>query len=1061
MLSAGTMFAQSTISGKVTDAETGEPLEGVAVLVKGTTIGMFTDAQGMYSLDVPADAQTLLFTYVGRKTVERPVEGSTVNVEMSTDDLELDEVVVTAVGLEANRKSLGYSVQNVDADDIVNARETNLVNALNSKVAGVQVISSSGMPGASANIRVRGATSINGSNSPLFVIDGVPIDNSESGADVDGVDQSNRAIDINPNDIESLTVLKGPAATVLYGIRAANGAVIITTKSGKTGKPRITISASYTADQVNKLPGMQSSFAQGQPRDENGGTLQVGEVGVTTYRGPETFEGFSWGPEIASLEFDGATDYPFDRNGRLVPDGTGSGQPAQAYDPYSFFVTGNTYDLNASVSGGTDRITYYLSAGQLTSNGVVPNATFSRSTFRANIEAKLTDKLTAGMAANFINSGGFRIQRGSNLDGVMLGLLRNTPTFDIGNGLEGQEAADDPSTYVLPSGEQRSYRFGLYDNPYWTVNKNPFEDDVNRMIGYASLAYEFTPWLTASYKLGLDYFSEERDGAFDINPGWSPGQVYQNWISSRDINSDLLLMFNRNISPDLSINATLGHNYYSNLRSTQSITGNTLAAPNYYNIRNAADVVSTDDIARRELVGVFGTVNLAYGNYLFANLSARNDWSSTLPEGNNSFFYPAASLGFAFTELLGMSSNPILPYGKLRVSWGQVGNDAPIFSTSNYFNSAFNGGDGFITGITFPAFGTSAFERDIQLGNPNLRPETTTTFEIGAELKFLNGRIGLDVTYYDSESRDQIIAVDLPAATGFTTLVQNAGIISNTGWEAILDIVPIRTNGFEWSIQGNFTAYENTVDTLAENIQEIGLSGFVSTSSRVVTGQPFGAIFGDPFAKTEDGETIIGADGWPVLGTDKVVLGDPNPDFLLGIRNTFSFKGLTLSALIDIRQGGDVWCGTCGIMDYFGTSDVSGELRNETTVFEGVVEQPDGSFVENTQAIPYHDPTLPLNVGNYWVRYGFGGISEMSIYDASWVRLREVTLSYTFPASLLSKIGLGELTLTASGRNLLLMTDFPGIDPETNLTGASNGFGLDYFNMPNTRSYGGSIRISF
>jgi len=643
----------------------------------------------------------------------------------------------------------------------------------------------------------------------------------------------------------------------------------------------------------------------------------------------------------------------------------------------------------------------------------------------------------------------------------MLGLLRNTPTFDIGNGLEGREAANEVDTYVIPStGEQRSYRYGLYDNPYWTVNKNPFEDDVNRMIGYASLAYEFTPWLKASYKLGLDYFAEERDGAFDINPGWSPGQVYQSQRSSRDLNSDLLLMFNKNVSSSLSINATFGHNYFSTRVSSQDVVGNTLAFPNYYNIRNAVDVQSTDDIAQRKLVGVFGTVNLAYNDYLFVNLSGRNDWSSTLPEENNSFFYPAASLGFAFTEALGMSSNPILPYGKLRISWGQVGNDALLYATDNYFNAAVSDGDGFITGITFPAFGVSAFERSTVLGNPNLTPETTTTFEVGAELKFLQGRIGLDVTYYDSKSENQIIAVSLPAATGYTSFIQNAGIISNTGWEAILDIVPIRAGGFEWSISGNFTAYENTVDTLAENIQTIFLEGFTSTSSQVVAGEPYGALYGTGFAKDPDGNTIIGADGFPVVSPTPRVLGDPNPDFLLGIRNTFSFKGLSLSALIDIRQGGDVWCGTCGIIDYFGTSEPSGELRETPVVFDGVVEQPDGSFVPNEQEILYTNPEVGFGA-NYFVRYGFGGISEMSIYDASWVRLREVTLSYSFPRSLVSKLGLGELTLQATGRNLLLSTDYPGIDPESNLTGSSNGFGLDYFNMPNTRSYGGSIRISF
>ncbi len=1045
LLSLSVALAQGTISGTVTDAETGDALEGVAVLVKGTTVGVFTGSDGKYRLQVPEGSETLVFNYVGRLKQEIAIGGrSTLDVSMTPDELQLDEVVVTAVGIEANRRSLGYSVQNVDAEEIVNSRETNLVNALNSKVAGVTVTSSSGSPGSSANIRVRGATSINGSNSPLFVIDGVPIDNSESGSDVDGVDQSNRAIDINPNDIESLTVLKGPAATVLYGIRAANGAVIITTKSGKTGKPRVTISTSYTADQVNKLPGRQNTYAQGRPID-----------GVPTWRGPNTFEGFSWGPAIADLEFDGS-DYSFDQGGRLVPRGTGNGQPAVAYDPYTFFVTGNTLDLNASVSGGSERTTYYISAGRLASNGVVPNATFNRNSFKVRAETKITDKLTVGMSATFVQSGGNRIQRGSNLAGVMLGLLRNTPTFDIGNGLEGQEAADEVSTYELPNGEQRSYRYGIYDNPYWTVNKNPTTDDVNRIIGFTSLKYEFTPWLSLSYKLGADFFTDRRNGAIDINPGWSPGSVFQSFRSSQDINSDLLLQFNRDIGSGFNVNATLGHNFYSTEVINQFTNGFTLAAPNYYHISNAADIQGGESIGRRKLIGAFGQFNISYQDYLFLNLSARNDWSSTLPKESNSFFYPAASLGFAFTEALGMAGDPVFPYGKLRASWGQVGNDAPLYATTNYFNSAFSGGDGFITGITYPAFGLSSFERDILLGNPNLRPETTTTWEAGVDLRFFNGRVGLDLTYYNATTTDQVISVQLPSPTGFTNFVQNAGKITNTGWEGILTLIPVRTRDFEWSITGNFTAYENVVEELAPNIQEIFLAGFVSTSSRAVAGQPFGALWGDAFRKDESGNLLIDDNGWPTLDPDKQIMGDPNPDWLLGLRNTFTYKGVSLSALVDIRQGGDMWCGTCGIIDYFGTSEQSGELRDQTVVFDGVNANGETNSIER----PYYDPAAGLG-SNYWVRFGFGGISEMSIYDASWVRLREVTLTYALPSTFTNKLGMGDISVSLNGRNLLLFTEYPGIDPETNLTGASNGIGLDYFNMPNTRSYGGTLRISF
>ncbi len=1043
MAGAVAVMAQRTITGTVTDAE-GETLIGASILAKGTSSGTVTDIDGTYSLRVPEGVNTLIFSYTGFATQEVELGPSDVlDVTMQESAEQLSEVVVTAIGLEANRARLGYSVQNLESDDIINSQETNIVNGLNSKVAGVTVTSSSGSPGASANIRIRGATSVTGNNQPLFVVDGVPIDNSEFGNGVDGVDQSNRAIDINPNDIENMTILKGPAATSLYGVRAANGVVVITTKSGRAGKPRVSFSSSYRVDEVNKMPELQSSFAQGQP---------IG--GVPTWRGPDTGEGFSWGPAISDLEFDGS-DYPYDQNGRLVPVGQGNGMPAQAYDQNDFFVRGNTYDVNLSVQGGNGIINYFVSAGRLSSNGIVPNATFERNSVKVKLDANLTDKLTISGSANYVNSGGFRIQRGSNLRGVMLGLLRNTPTFDMGNGLVGQEAADNRATYLLPDGRQRSYRAGIYDNPYWTINKNPFQDNVNRLIGYGSLRYELLDWLTVQYKLGLDQYSDRRNSAIDLIPGRIAGSVTQEIITSSDLNSDFLFLVDKDLSDSWNLGAILGHNYFSTDVVSQSAVGNTLAAPDFYHISNATDIQAFEGISRRKLMGVFGDVSLAYNNYLFINGTYRNDWTSTLPEGNNDFQSWSASLGFAFTEALGMQNNPILPYGKLRVSYGAVGNDAPIYATQNYFNAAAATGDGFISGITFPAFGVNAFERDIQLGNNILTPETTTTLEIGGEFKFLRGRLGLDVTYYNSESVDQIIPVQLSATTGFTNAILNAGRITNEGVEIVLTATPVRGQDFSWDIVGNFTHYENTVEELIEDVDNIFLAGFTSTSSEAVVGMPFGAIYGDGFRYDDDGNLLIGADGWPLVDPSKRALGDPNPDFLLGIRNTFSYKGVSLSALLDIRQGGDVWCGTCGIIDYFGTSQVSADERGDVVVFDGLL--PDGT--PNDIAVPLADPTSGL--GSYYrVRYGFGGISEMSIYDASWVRLRELTLSYTIPKSVF-KGKVENMSIALTGRNLWLNTDYPGIDPETNLTGASNGIGLDYFNMPNTRSYAATLRANF
>ncbi len=1050
----GMAMAQRTISGVVTD-ESGSPLPFANVFVEGTTVGTTTDIDGNYSLKVPDGSTTIVVSYTGYDDQELAIGDSNVLNCTMAEGVMLNDIVVTAVGLEANRSKLGYSVQNVGSEEILASKEVNLVNALNSKVAGVTVVSSSGSPGSSSNIRIRGNTSINGSNSPLFVVDGVPIDNDERGNDVDGVDQSNRAIDINPNDIEDMTVLKSAAATALYGVRAANGAIIITTKKGTSGKPRVNISTSYSADQYNKMPARQSTYGQGRP----GADIDGDGFGDSNYNGPETGEGFSWGPAIADLEHSNDDAYGFHADGPLVlkSSGLGNGIAAKAYDPYTFFKTGNTYDLNVSVQGGGEKMNYFISAGRLGSTGIVPNADFQRNSIRLTTSAKLTEKLSADFSANYVNSGGSRIQRGSNIQGVMLGLLRTSPSFDNGNGAEGQEAADIVSTYELESGAQRSYRAGIYDNPYWTVNKNPFNDAVNRIIGYGALNYDVTDWLSLTYKVGTDFYTDRRLGAFDINPGRSVGLVYQSFGENRDLNSDFLVKINRSLTDKLGLNVVLGQNLFDSRFSEQFASGDELSIPNFYNISNAANITAGDVFEQRRILAVFGTADLSYDDFLFLNLTARNDWSSTLPVDNNSFLSYSASLGLTFTELMDLPNTHFLQYGKVRASYGKVGNDAFPYVTTNYFNQAVSGGDGFITTIDFPAYGVNAFEQSSQLGNANLTPETTKSWEVGAEFKFVKDRLGFDVTYFNSQSDGQIIAVDQSAATGYTSLVQNAGIITNKGWELVAYTTPVKLSNdkFRWDINMNFTAIESTVDSLAPGIEEIGLSGFTSTSSRVVKGQPYGAIFGAGFQRDDAGNMIIGADGWPLQDPETKVYGDPNPEWTMGIRNTFTIlDGIRLSALLDIRKGGDMWCGTCGIMNYFGVSEATGEQRNDVVVFEGV--QADGT--PNNTPVALFDTNSGVN---YWTRYGFGGLTEASIYDTSWIRLRDVSIGYNVPASLTKNLPFENLSVTLTGRNLWLNTQYPGIDPETNLTGSSNGIGLDYFNMPNTKSYNISLNATF
>lgn len=1036
------------VSGKVTSAEDGLGIPGVNVVIKGTTDGVITDMDGNFAIEVPSENSVLVFSYISFATQEVRVGSRTsFNIEMEPDVKQLSEVVITAVGIEANKGDLGYSVQNVSADEIVNSRETNLSSALSGKIAGVQVIAASGSPGASAAVRIRGSRSINGGNEPLYVIDGLPIDNSTSANGSAGVDVSNRAIDINPNDIEKITVLKGPAATVLYGSRAANGAIMISTKKGKAGKPVVTLNSSMGISEVNKLPERQNEYAQGRPVS-----------GLFQYFGPESGETASWGPAINTLEFDGDPTYPYDKNGRLVPAGTGSGKPAQAYDAYdAFWVKGFTYDNNLSVVGGTDAVRYYASIGNLYQSGTVPNADFARTSVKANLDFKITEKLSAGVSANYVNSGGSRIQRGSNISGVTTGLFRNTPTFDIGNGKKGYDAADDPDTYILSDGTQRAYRGNaLNDNPFWAVNKNPYIDNVNRMIGNVNLGYEVFDWLKLNYKVGVDYFTDLRNFAWDINSASEIfGKVDQSVRTSNRVNSDFLILIEKQLSSDLRLGATVGHNYFSDKNISQSSEGMVLSVPNFYNIKNASQIISSESIDQRKYYGVFVDARLVFKDYLFLNLSGRNDWSSTLPDKNNSFFYPAVSLGYEFTEMFELNSN-VLSYGKLRASYGQVGSAPPLYRTSTSYDKAVVDGDPLLEANIFPAMGVNAFERGGLLGNSELKPELTTTVELGGDFKLFDGKLGLDFTYYNASTENQIVTTTIPAPTGYTSITLNSGQIENKGIELALTATPVSNSNFSWDLGLNFSRNRSLVKSLHESIESVSLATFSAISSLNIVGQPYGILSGTRYRRNDEGKMVIGSDGWPLLDNTQGPIGDPNPDWLAGVRNTFNYKTLSLSFFWDIRQGGDLWNGTKAVMDYLGVSKESGDDRDVTGyVYDGVTE----SGEVNTTPVDFANPAQGLS-GIKWRKAGtLLGLAEDNIEDGSWLRLREVTLNYALPSKWFQggKV-VSSVDLSVYGRNLILITDYKGVDPETNLRGASNDQGWDYFNLPGTRTYGISLK---
>jgi TonB-linked SusC/RagA family outer membrane protein len=1048
-------WAQATknVTGKVTSALDGSPLPGVNVVVKGTTGGITTDVDGKYSISVPETGAVLFFSFVGMNNTEVEVgDKISVDIAMETDIAMLGEVIVTAVGLEKTTRSLAYSVQKVGGQELVDAREANVVNAMAGKVAGVQITTSSGSPGSSASIRIRGNNSITGSVQPLFIVDGIPINNDENASAQErdanvpftqGVGNSNRGIDINPDDIETMTVLKGPAATALYGIRAGNGAVVITTKRGGRGKkPSITYSTSVQLDQVNKLPELQTKFVQGS---------------AGNYRGPETGGSGSWGAMADTLRWNGDASYKFDKNGKIV--GRSAAPNGKQFTPYDnadqFFRTGITTNQNISVSGGGDNSSYYASVSHLAQKGVVPLSDFKRTSIKFTNEAFITNDLKVTSSFNYVNSGGRRVQQGSNISGLMLGLLRTPISFDNSNG---SDSPSDASAYFFgDEGRQRSYRYGgavNYDNPYFTINRNPYKDNVNRIIAYTQVDYHFTDWLSLLYRVGMDYYSENRKGAFDITSSALPsGRVYQNKITNRDFNSDFILKANKSFG-DININALVGHNYYGSSNDNLYTQGDGMVTPTFYSIANTSKFLVYQGITRRRRAAIYSEVTASYKDKLYLTMTGRNEFSSTLPSDNNSFFFPSVSLGYVFTEDLGLSENEYFNFGKIRASYAKVGRDATPYSLKTVYGAPLYS-DGYTSGVSFPfngtpgySIGTTGGSSQPVLGNNLLKPEFNTTVEFGAELEFFKGRLKTDVTYYTANNTDQLIQAPIPSSSGFQYLTTNAGKITNNGLEVVLTVVPVKTEDFSWTSSFNYTRNRNEVVSLAKGVDNVFLNGFTGSASSAIPGQPLGVLYGGAWLRDSQGRKVIGADGYPMIDPVQRVLGNPNPDFMLGWRNTFNYKSLSFSVLMDMRKGGDIWNGTRGALIAMGRAKET-ENRGQKIVFDGVTE----SGATNTKEVTLSQSWYQGNGG------GFGNQSEDFIEDGSFIRCREITVGYNFPKNLVSKAKLSSVSINFYTRNVFLITDYTGIDPETNLTGTSNGAGIDYFNMPNTRSFGASLKV--
>ncbi|POY36606.1 hypothetical protein C3K47_09530 [Solitalea longa] len=1059
---------KTLVSGTVLEDGTKIPVAGATVSIKGTRDAIQTDADGKFKLNTKAKFPfRLVIQYVGYITKEVQVfdlEDGEINILLRSRN-QLSEVVVTALGIESNRKSINTSIARIDKKEILAAKETNVVTALSGKVTGVQVQNSGGSPGGSSTIRIRGNNSVLGNNSPLFVVDGIPVDNSVQ--DIlptisnafSLATPSNRAIDINSEDIDNVSILKGPAAAALYGIRAANGAVIINTKKGSDVDKKFSVSYTGSAsfDEVNRrLQPRQNIYSNGL----NGLYVVPGQPGSDE----------NWGARIDSLTYSEVSS-GFDKNGLIVGKSSpiSNGKPVNYYDNINnFFETGKTYNNNISVTGNLDKGGYYFSYSNLDQTGIIPTTNFYRNTFRANADYKVTDALKLSTGLNYINSGSDnRALMGGFNTNVVRALVNSPANFDITNGLS--DPANNPDSYLLPAtnskpwGDSRSYANGRgWDNPYWSLNMNPQNDDVNRFLGFAQADYDFLPWLSGTFRFGYDSYRDLRKGGFSRGTsGVAAGAINDVNFFRRDLNTDVILKAQRTITKGWDLSAIVGSNYYDSYKNQINTRGDGLIIPGLFNISNASTTNSFNQTVRKRLAAGYFSLALNHKDYLFVNFTGRNEWTSTLPDGHNSFFYPSAGASFVFSEFLDRDTKKWFSLGKIRASYAQVGNDADPYSLETYFTNSSAGG-WIQSSLSFPFNNTAGLSYGSTLGNQGLKPERINTWEVGTDLGFFKNRLGLEATYYSSLSKDQIIPVSLPNSTGSNAALVNTGRISNKGFELSLNVNPIENKDFSWDFNVLYSKNDSKVEELAPGLNNISLTGgFPFGDSRAIVGQPFGALFGVDLQRNAEGKPIIddqqflasGAPnanyGYPLIDATPRIIGDPNPDFNLGFRNEVRYKFATLSFFLDYRSGFDIANAPRLQMVFNGVAEETAN-RGQQVVFDGV-KKSDGAQNDITAI-----------ASQSWYRQTFNIPGMYVEKDLYWLRIRDINLTFELPLKWIQKAKISRAALTFTGRNFLLSTNYSGADPDlSSRNGLSNALGVDFWTTPNTRSYATTLTLTF
>jgi TonB-linked SusC/RagA family outer membrane protein len=1039
------------VSGRVTAAEDGLTLPGVSIQVKGTTRGTTTDANGQYQLSVPPNSR-LIFSFIGYTSQDLPVGNqTTINVSLVSGSQSLDEIVVTAQGIERDKRSLGYATQEVSGNILAQRSEPNLLNALQGKLAGVSITGSSGAPGASTNINIRGITSFTGSNQPLIVVDGIIFSNDVNLTQntLFGTQPSNRLADINPESIESVNVLKGPSAAVLYGSRASAGAIVITTKSGRNqnNKTEVTVNSSYNIQNVYGIPKFQNDYGQGANNLFTSNSTN------------------SWGP-------------PFVGGPTSVTNTQGLTVPYQVYpnNVRDFYKQGSILQNSVNIASGDANRNYIIAIGNTLQNGVVQNSKFNRTNVQLGGESRLQNGLRISGTGTYVQTVSTAIPGGNGASAF--GQITRIPrSYDLTN--EPYQDANGRSIYYSTTS----------NNPQWSVNNERLDSQVDRFFGNFQLSYDITKWLNVAYRVTGDTYTDRRKLTLPIGSGRSPlGQVQQDNFFRNELNGDLIISARKDnlFLEGLNANLLLGNNI--NQRKTQEtvVDAASLTIPGYYNINNGTVFTGSGELSTvRRLVGYYGQLSLNYNNYAFLELSARADQSSTLPKANSTYFYPSVSLSFVPTDAFKINSE-VLSYAKVRASIARVGRDAdPYLLNSVYGTVAFGNNVASITfplqvnGGSIPGFGISS-----RIGNNTLTPEFVTSSEVGINLGFFKNRLSIDASYFYSRSTNQIFNVAISNATGYDTRTTNVGELRNQGIELVLNATPVRVGGFKWDATLNYTLIRNKVISIAPGVKSSaigstatnlvgsGANFFTGISPSIYEGYPYGVIVGTANARVQNtdpnglyydptgqyaGQYVInGTSGQFAPGIANSIISNPQPRYTAGLTNTFSYKGLALSVLVDTRQGGQLYSFNMVDARGNGTLYVTGLDRDQPRILPGVIQNTDGTFRPNN---------IQLSPQAYWGGTGFTGLgglaSEAAVFDATVYRLREISLNYTLPKGLLGKTPFGSISVGVSGRNLYFYApNFPA-DPEINTQGAGNIQGLDLNGPPNTRNFGGNIRLTF